>query len=176
MAAVATEAGLSVGGIYRRFENKRALLLGLHDWLISRLEARIATVLTEELPSLAAVVDALIGLLISLYSSNERLYGAIFTRGNDPVQSERARRAIQNSFKHFRTASLTHASEIAHPHDEVDAALATAFHIIYAATIMRIGRDGTDLHPLPFGLLSWPVLQVQLRQASIGFLKTRPAV
>jgi len=168
MAAVAAEAGVSVGGIYRRFENKRALLLGLHDWVISRLERSIDAAVNRDLPDLEAVIDALLSLLVDLYENNEKLYSGIFQGGNDPVQAARARLAVSHGYESFRTALLRHREHIRH--SDLEAATGAAYHMVFSATMSRIGRVGAT----PYTFLTWSLVRSQVRAAVLAYLVSPP--
>lgn len=169
MGAVAAEAGVSVGGIYRRFENKRALLRALHEWMISGIERDVAAALHGPLPDLASVVDSYASVLVRVFSTDEQIFQHLFASvGPDPAQMERAQRGLQHSFAVFHTACLRHRDEIAH--DDPEQAIAVAFHMIFSMSFARIARQTRP----PFDRLPWTIMRAEISRAALGYL-TRPA-
>src|ERR1700722_9995230 len=60
MTAVAEQADVSIGAIYRRFEGKDQLLEAVWDFLLAKMESDLATALDNAAPNLAGVVSALV--------------------------------------------------------------------------------------------------------------------
>ncbi|MGH3630042.1 MAG: TetR/AcrR family transcriptional regulator, partial [Sciscionella sp.] len=58
IAAVAEHAGVSVGGVYRRFASKEQLLEAIIDALLVNVEDTVAESLSTAEPSLSGVINA----------------------------------------------------------------------------------------------------------------------
>jgi AcrR family transcriptional regulator len=95
MTAVAEQADVSVGAIYRRFEGKDHLLDAVWDSLLAKMESDLAAALDEAEPSLAGVVTALVRASVADLSGNKLfpyLYSpsmALTTRVHDAISTRR---------------------------------------------------------------------------------------
>jgi len=81
---IAEKAGISVGAMYKYFENKRALYLTCLEWSIMHLNAKIADVVKRE-TDLFAVIEALIRAIQESRTENEqfnKLYYEMATESN----------------------------------------------------------------------------------------------
>lgn len=74
IGAVAGQAGLSVGAIYRRFDGKDQLLYAVKDRLLGRLEASVAEALRESAPDVREVVGAFTRALADTFAAHDRVF------------------------------------------------------------------------------------------------------
>jgi AcrR family transcriptional regulator len=95
MTAVAEQADVSVGAIYRRFEGKDQLLEAVWDSLLAKMESDLAAALDNAEPSLSGVVSALVRASVADLSNNKLfpyLYApsmALTTRVHDAIGTRR---------------------------------------------------------------------------------------
>jgi len=95
MTAVAEQADVSIGAIYRRFEGKDQLLNAVWDTLLDKMESDLGTALDGADPSLAGVVRALVRASVADLSNNKLfpyLYApsmALTTRVHDAIGTRR---------------------------------------------------------------------------------------
>lgn len=166
MPAVALEAGVSVGGIYRRFQTKQDLLRAIKDRLLTRSEQAMASAMAGELGSLAAVVEAFLSTLIKDAAPGaESLFGVIMeAQGQDPVMKARGHASEARQRESFGRAIRPFLGEISHP--DPDAAIDMAFSMAIAVLMRRVkghGRGGTPM--------SWADLRRELSRAMIAYLQ-----
>jgi AcrR family transcriptional regulator len=164
ISSVAREAGVSVGGIYRRFKSKQALMLAIHDWLVSDIEVAVREQLAD-ITDLRGAVRAFVDVIANRLSSNEELSKMVF-RMNQPSDEQwsQARKAIQGTYHIFRETVLVHQAELAHSNVEV--AIAVGFHLVYASVMGRIGKPDVP----PFSHVPWPVLRQELAVVVFSYL------
>lgn len=74
LAAVAEQAGMSVGAIYRRFSGKDQLLYAVKDQLLGRLEACVGEALCSSTAELREIVSAFTHALAETFSSHDRVF------------------------------------------------------------------------------------------------------
>lgn len=109
MTAVAEQADVSVGAIYRRFEGKDQLLEAVWDSLLAKMESDLAAALDNSQPSLSGVVNALVRASVADLSNNKLfpyLYApsmALTTRVHDAISTRR---------KLFLAAVAPHLDEV----------------------------------------------------------------
>ena len=95
MTAVAEQADVSVGAIYRRFEGKDQLLDAVWDSLLAKMESDLASALHKADPSLVGIVSALVRASVADLSGNKLfpyLYApsmALTTRVHDAISTRR---------------------------------------------------------------------------------------
>jgi AcrR family transcriptional regulator len=95
MTAVAEQADVSVGAIYRRFEGKDQLLGAVWDSLLAKMESDLGAALENAEPSLVGVVNALVRASVADLSNNKLfpyLYSpsmALTTRVHDAIGTRR---------------------------------------------------------------------------------------
>lgn len=143
MAAVAEQAGTSIGAIYRRFAGKEQLLAAVKDRLLSKLEADLA----EELRNAHASLDGVIrAFCVSIADALGRSAGVfpdlLRTRGAE--LDERGRLALAVTRELLLTSTRPYVEEIrrADPED----ALAVVWQTIVGACIHRAHEHGrTDI-------------------------------
>jgi len=172
LADVSRESGVSVGGIYGRFENRMALILEVqlrtnevmveecaagigraaaaaHDGrdLIRRLAVEIAESLRRDRDIIKAIVDASL---------------------TDAQIAEEGLRAYARQLELFRTALLARRDEIAHPQPEQ--AIEFCFLSIYEIVASHFGfgrrKSAEDAQ--------WGQLLAQLQHLCVAYLTTPP--
>jgi len=166
MPAVALEAGVSVGGIYRRFSTKQDLLRAIKDRHLSRSDQAMASAMTREATSLAGVVDMfLTTLIMDAPPGSESLFAIIMeAQGPDPVMKARGRASEDGQREAFARALQPFRHEITHP--DPDAAIAFAFAMAVAPFMRRVkghGRGGPAI--------GWGELRRELARAMTAYLK-----
>lgn len=101
MAAVAAEAGSSVGALYTRVPDKRTLVRAVQLRLLARLLAAIDAAAADEralrLPA-DALVEALVAAAVGVLGERAgAIRAVIFQAVRDPVMRERANRALAHA-------------------------------------------------------------------------------
>ncbi|MEU5773387.1 helix-turn-helix domain-containing protein [Streptomyces venezuelae] len=82
IAGVAKRAGVAVGTIYRRFEDKEQLIAALTDRMLERREEYVAEQLRGAQPSLSGVMDAYAHALLQSFADSSTLFPELLrTRG-----------------------------------------------------------------------------------------------
>lgn len=74
IAAVASQAGLSVGAIYRRFDGKEQLLHAVKDRLLTQLEASVRDALRSAPPDLRSTFTAFVTALAQTFADHDRIF------------------------------------------------------------------------------------------------------
>lgn len=137
MQAVAKRAGVSVGGIYGRFDGKAGLLIAVKDLLLSRMEADLDERL-QACTSLYGVVRELVDC-ISTHLSRPAVNAVATATGER--QAEMAARGLlawERTLETFTRAATAHGSEIRH--EDPKTALRTVRDIVLA-TIVTTGTS-----------------------------------
>jgi AcrR family transcriptional regulator len=166
MPAVALEAGVSVGGIYRRFQTKQDLLRAIKDRHLSRSDQAMDAAMAREYASLNDVVlQFLTTLIMDSAPGSESLFAIIMeAQGPDPVAKARGAASEEAQRAAFARALQPFRGEIDHP--DPDTAIAFAFSMAIA-TFMRRVKHGARSVPS----LSWGEFRRQLARAMTGYLK-----
>jgi AcrR family transcriptional regulator len=125
IARVAEHAGVSVGGVYRRFASKELLIDAVKQAFMERLEQAVADALDKAEPSVSGVVDAFIAALSGTLDESGRVIPAILAGGRRVEPPEQGLRAVTGLQQRFLDAAAPHQDQIRHP-DHV-AALNLAF-------------------------------------------------
>ncbi|MBE1470466.1 TetR/AcrR family transcriptional regulator [Kibdelosporangium phytohabitans] len=74
VAAVADHAGMSVGTIYRRFENKEQLLHAVKAEMLDQLETAVTQALAEAEPSLKGVTTAFTEAVAHTFGEHNKIF------------------------------------------------------------------------------------------------------
>lgn len=100
VGAVAEQAGLSVGAIYRRFDGKDQLLRAVKDQLLGRLETAVGEALRAPAPGLDGVVGAFVEALADTFGGHDRIFPELLDgqRADGRDRGLRALAAIHESF------------------------------------------------------------------------------
>ncbi|MFE9574950.1 TetR/AcrR family transcriptional regulator [Nocardia sp. NPDC006044] len=134
MSAVATRAEVSVGSVYRRFENKDLLLRAVKDRMLARLGDRLTARLQAPTPGLGAVIEAYTTEIVDWMTQSGRLLPEIFGVRSKPVPDDRAE-GLAALRRLLVEAAAPHRGEI-RLHD-ADAALAFVGRTITASAMHR---------------------------------------
>ncbi|HEV7690177.1 MAG TPA: helix-turn-helix domain-containing protein [Hyphomonadaceae bacterium] len=170
--AVAAEAGISVGGIYRRFASKEQLLRAIKDQVLDRADADHKEIAAT---SKAKSLDDAIAHYVSRRIASLRSYSGIMRQifegqQRDLVMEERGRQSINVGIRVFRSVISPFRSEIGHPDPEL--AIDAAFYMIVGIVMRRVRSPISDLS---FDHIDWSVLESEMTLAITLYLKaTRP--
>jgi AcrR family transcriptional regulator len=169
MPAVALEAGVSVGGIYRRFQTKQDLIRAIRDRHLGRSEQLVATAMAGELTSLGEVVRVFLSALIKDGgAAPDNLFGVIMeAQGEDGVMKARGQESVERHKASFAAALRPFRGEISHP--DPDAAIDMAFLIAISVFMRRVKARGRG------GAIAWPDLRRELARAMIAYLQAPAA-
>ncbi|OXM51732.1 TetR/AcrR family transcriptional regulator [Amycolatopsis alba] len=74
VGAVAEQAGMSVGAIYRRFAGKNQLLYAVKDQLLGQLETSVSEALRAAEPGLSGIVGAFVQALADTFARHDRIF------------------------------------------------------------------------------------------------------
>lgn len=166
MPAVALEAGVSVGGIYRRFQTKQDLLRAIKDRHLGRSEQVMATAMEGDLHSLGEVVRVFLTTLIrDSGAGSESLFGVIMeSQGDDGVMRARGQVSVERQRAAFDRALRPFRHEITHP--EPDLAIDMAFLIAISVFMRRVKKDALAGSPI-----GWTDLRRELARAMSAYLQ-----
>jgi AcrR family transcriptional regulator len=164
MPAVAVEAGVSVGGIYRRFQTKQDLLRAIKDRHLTRSEEAMEAAMAGPHADLAAVAETFVAALIR-GGGSQGLFGVIMEgQGSDPVMYargqasiERLRTALAGALKPFRD-EIRHADR--------NAAIDMAFLIALSVFMRRAKEQAKGAAKLP----PWSDVRRELARAMVAYL------
>lgn len=135
IARVAEHAGVSVGGVYRRFASKEQLIDAVRYELVARLEHAITEALAAQSSSLADVLDAYTAALSEVLADSGQVIPAILAGGRSADVPEHGLRTIITLQQRFIEAAAPYRGQIRHSHP--DAALNIAFRSVIAASAHR---------------------------------------
>ncbi|MEV6908671.1 TetR/AcrR family transcriptional regulator [Amycolatopsis sp. NPDC051071] len=162
LAAVAGQAGMSVGAIYRRFDGKEQLLYAVKDQLLGQLETSVAEALRTSAPGLREIVGAFTEALARTFASHDRIFPELLDgqRADGRERGLEALAAIQHAFVE---AAHPCAGEIHRP-DGAAAVRMTARTIIgscvHRAATGRFWSDG----------LSWSTWAAETTEMALAYL------
>ncbi|MFZ3475092.1 TetR/AcrR family transcriptional regulator [Streptomyces sp. 4.24] len=133
IAGVAQRAGVAVGTIYRRFEDKEQLISALTERMLERREEYVAEQLRTAEPSLGGVMDAYAHALLQSFADHSSLFPELLrTRGTRSL--ERGARTITELHRLLLEAAAPYTGQIrrSDPEAALDAAaralLGACFH------------------------------------------------
>ncbi|MFG2622524.1 TetR/AcrR family transcriptional regulator [Streptomyces sp. NPDC048507] len=130
IAGVARRAGVAVGTIYRRFEDKEQLITALSERMLERREEYVAERLRDAEPSLAGVMDAYAHALLQSFADSSGLFPELLrTRGTRSL--DRGARTITELHRQLLAAAEPHVREIRR--SDPRAALDTAARAVLGA-------------------------------------------
>jgi AcrR family transcriptional regulator len=173
IAAVANAAGVSVGMIYGRFENKDALFEAIHDRFMSEIESLHVEGFSQtgwdDLPTDQVVRRAVDVVAASFAFNVSMLRAAMLRSAVDDLIRRRGHRAISDLSRRFEAALLARRSEFAHPEPEL--AVAVCFRMVFA-TLSRRTMFGPTV--APSDELGWDRLVQELGTACVALLLYTP--
>lgn len=165
IARVAEHAGVSVGGVYRRFASKEQLIDAVRHSLLERLEEAVAEAFDKAEPSLGGVVDAFTSALSETLAESGRIIPALLAGGRSVDTPEQALRIVTSLQQRFLDAVAPHGRQIRHPNPL--AALNIAFRSVIAA-----GAHRAAISPwLPDGL-TWRQWAREIAHMTTAYLTT----
>ncbi|MFC8453457.1 TetR/AcrR family transcriptional regulator [Kitasatospora sp. NPDC057223] len=130
---VAAQAGVSVGTIYRRFQDKEQLIAALTERMLEQREEYMAERLRSAEPSLAGVVDAYAHALLQSFADSSRLFPELL-RARGTTSLDRGTRTITEIHRLLLEAATPYTGQIrrSHPRTALDtvarAVLGACFH------------------------------------------------
>lgn len=127
MAAISQESGISIGGLYSRFNGKQGLLRAVKDRLLTRLENDVAARLAEHDGGLRHTVREFVACL-SGSDLRSVLRPLAMGDAEDSELDARGAAARNRLLTTFRAAALRDQHEIQHRDPEL--ALSMAFHVV----------------------------------------------
>ncbi|MGW2282728.1 TetR/AcrR family transcriptional regulator [Streptomyces sp. NPDC001770] len=130
MTGVAEHAGVSVGTIYRRFEDKDQLITALSERMLERREEYVAEQLRAAEPSLSGVMDAYARALLQSFTDNNNLFPELL-RARGVKSPDRGARAILEIHRSLLEATAPYTGQIRRSNPE--AALDTAARAVLGA-------------------------------------------
>jgi AcrR family transcriptional regulator len=160
MTAVAEEADVSIGAIYRRFEGRDQLLDAVWNQLLSRMQEDLAAALDAAEPSLSGVVHALIRASVADLENNKAfpyLYGpslALTTRVHDAIATRR---------RLFLQAVEPYLGEVRQPDPKV--AVVVVQQMVTGSCVHRASQG-----PGVEDGLTWDVFAEQLEKLALDYL------
>jgi AcrR family transcriptional regulator len=179
VAAVASEAGVAVGSVYRRFGDKErllgAILARFLDDFQAEFERRVAETRLPASAPPADVVDAAVTGIAAGFEAHAPLLRVLMLLGtrDQAVREQGARASIAGSAFFRRTLSP------AVPHirrDDADAAIDYAYRFTYSACAHRVihGEHLESARPSPWGELI-AELSTAVRLYLLGTVPPAPA-
>ncbi|MER5866171.1 helix-turn-helix domain-containing protein [Kitasatospora sp. NPDC002040] len=131
IAGVAQRAGVAVGTIYRRFEDKDQLVTALTEQMLERRETYVADRLRAAEPSLSGVMDAYAHALLQSFADSSSLFPELLrTRGARSL--DRGARTITELHRLLLDAAAPYTGQIRR--SDPQAALDTAARAILGAS------------------------------------------
>jgi AcrR family transcriptional regulator len=146
IARVAEHAGVSVGGVYRRFASKEQLIDAVKQAFVERLKSAVAEAFDEAEHSLGGVVDALTSALSETLAESGRIIPALMAGGRSADVPEQGLRTFTALQQRFLDAVAPYRTQICHP-DPV-----AALNIVFRS-VVATGTHRAVISPwLPDGL------------------------
>jgi AcrR family transcriptional regulator len=171
MVAVAAEAEVSVGSIYRRFGDKERLLLaiqtGFTDQFRVEFQRQLAgSDLSAATPPAEVIGAAVTGMAKSFQAHASLLRVFLLLGLNNPAVLEHGTEIGIEGGRAFRDLVMLAAPALRH-HQDVEAAIDFAYRLVYAACAHRVehGEHLESRRALP-----WTELIEQLRRTVTAYL------
>ena len=167
MTGVAERAGVSVGTIYRRFDDKDQLITALTERMLERREQYVAEQLRAAEPSLPGVFDAYAHALLQSFADSRNLFPELLrTRTNGAL--ERGARTITEIHRLLLEAAAPYTDQIRR--SDPDAALDTAARALLGACF----HDSVRPDPAT-GQAARGRYASELGDMAIAYLRTAPS-
>lgn len=162
---VAEHAGVSVGGVYRRFASKEQLIDAVKQAFVDRLEGAVAEAFDEAELSLGGVVEAFISALSETLAESGRIIPALMAGGRSADVPEQGLRTFTSLQQRFLDAVAPYRAQICHP-DPV-----AALNIVFRS-VVATGTHRAAISPwLPDGL-TWPQWAREIADMTTAYLIT----
>lgn len=133
--AVATEAGVSVGGIYGRFKNREELLTAIHTEVLLKIQHHLEAVASRAFSDLQEAAAVFATEVVDVFRENGDLLPIVQSKGDYPtvLRVERSiRAALAKAIAPFR-------AQITHP--DPDLAVRLTVHLLLASTVRERTTD-----------------------------------
>ncbi len=167
IARVADHAGVSVGGVYRRFASKEQLIDAIRRELLARLENGVVDALDAAQPSLAGVIDAFTAALSHILAESGHVIPAVLAGGRSADAPQHGLQTVATLQQRFFEAAAPHHDQIRHP--DPDTALSIAFRSVIAASVHRAA-----ISPWWPDGLTWPQWAREAADMTTAYLTAEP--
>jgi len=168
LAALAREAGVSVGGLYRRFPGKGAILVAVQIRIYRKLDREYSTVERAALradDTLAARLDILVAGIAGLLKRHASAIKAIVEASwAHPVVGRLGLQELAAHRQRFKALLLRHAAEIGH--DNPAHALEFCYACIYELVASHFGFG----RRVPSERRRWPAFVAELQTLCLAYL------
>lgn len=172
LATVSRTAGVSVGGIYRRFKDREALIRAVQERLNQQMSDEYRA-LEREVIAQTDSLETRVAMLVAALANHLRRHiplikAVVEASRSDPVVAARGREVFRTHLKRFSALVLEFRRAIAHP--DPDLATRFCFSNVYELVASHFGVGGrtADTHE------RWSILVANLQRLCIAFL-TMPA-
>lgn len=135
IARVAEHAGVSVGGVYRRFTSKEQLLDAVGSDLLTRFEHTVSAALDGAEPSVAGVLDAFTSALGQVLAASGHVIPALLSSSRSADTPLNRLGTVTTLQERFTGALAAHRAGITHP--DPDTATNIAFRTVIGSGIHR---------------------------------------
>jgi len=175
--AVATEAGVAVGSVYRRFGDKERLLGAIQAQFTEAFRAELRQRISDTGLTAASPPVEIIGAAVSGVAETFRVHAPLLRffmllgTQNPAVLAEGSAASIEGG-RTFRNTVMLAAPALRH-HADVETAIDFAYRLTYAGCAHRVIHGELLESDRP---LSWTHLIAQLRLAVTAFLLTTPSI
>lgn len=139
IGAVAEHAGVSVGGVYRRFSGKEQLLDAVLEALLMRIQDAVITSLDSAEPSLSGVVSAFTHALATSFMQSGRVASTMAAAERTAEARQRGLHTVAALQRALLDAAAPYTHQIAR--SAPSSALTTALRTIIAAAAHRAAVD-----------------------------------
>lgn len=165
MAAVAEDAGVSVGAIYRRFAGKEELLAAVKDRMLSALEESLEESVRASGTDLASTVRAFVDSITASLAANDRAFPELLRPAAE--LAGRGRQAVASMQRIFEEATEPFLPEVRR--QDPRAAVSAVHQMIVGSCVHRASmpRDSA-----PGYERSWEWYANQLSEMAIVYLTT----
>lgn len=165
IAAVAEHAGVSVGGVYRRFAGKEQLLDAVLDALLMRVLDTVAASLKNAEPSLFGVVSAFADALATSFMQNGQVASILASAERTPEAQQRG--------AHVRTAVQRLFLDAAAPygHQIARSAQSTALTTVLRTIVATAAHRAAVIQWWPDGM-SWAEWAREITDMATAYLTT----
>ncbi|MFD9959783.1 TetR/AcrR family transcriptional regulator [Amycolatopsis sp. NPDC059020] len=164
MGAVAARAEVSVGTVYRRFENRELLLRAVKDRMLARFGDRLTARLRDPLADLESVINACTAAVVDWMAESGRLLPEIFGVRLRPVPDQRAE-GLAALRRLLVEAAAPHREAVRLP--DADAELGFISRIITASAMHR----ALSIEAAPDGM-TWEQWRIRTALMAVAYLTT----
>jgi AcrR family transcriptional regulator len=169
-SSVSIAARVSIGSIYRRFGDKRGLLLATQTELLREVEGQMLEAVMAMTPETARDARATIAHMTTAmgqgFQRNPDALRAIMLVGlNDPAVHEAGHQTSLRAGRLFATSVLRHRQSIQHPNPE--SAVDFAYRLIHATCSLRLLEGESLASDLP---RTWEQMLSELATVNVAYL------